>query len=672
MKPTFSAFVFIVFSLLPMLLIGQSVPFSVNYQAVARDADGLPVVNASVYADMSILKGSENGPEVYFESHTTSTNAFGLYILVIGEGSTSDNLSQVDWGSDAYFLKTYISIDNEAPLESVAKLNSVPYAFVSQKSVIDNVNDADNDPRNEMSEVSDFNAGGHVIAEHVSGEGTVTVISESVTSLQFDPVSSDLQYFDEEGTVNIIPLESLLGGSGGTGAVDVLTTLQFDPITNELLYVDEQGDTNVIPLGNLSGGSGAESIMQDLNNGKVIGLHTSANGTVTEIEETVTSLQFDPNTNQLLYFDENGDTNLIELNNLGGGSGIGSEMQDLNDGQVIGVHTSGNGTVTELEETVTTLMDNGDGSFSFISEDGVVTTISKTAGANMSADGVGVLSLDPTINTLNYEDENGLATNIDLCQVVDNCESLTALSFDSATNDMVYIDEQGNSNVIPLGSLLGGPDSGDALTTLSFDPATNNLYYLDELGTVNVIPLESLEGGSGIGSDMQNLNSGQVIGIHTSNNGTVTEIEETITSLIDNGDGTFSYTSEDGIIQHYDGNVEREVYVSDLGTNPANGSVLNYVALEGPEAAAYQRGESTLDGGEFFVPYSDHFKQTVDVSSVTIQLTPYSADTYGVAVVDRTDDGFLVKELMSGTSNYSFSWEVKAVRKGLESFSVSN
>ena len=44
----------------------------------------------------------------------------------------------------------------------------------------------------------------------------------------------------------------------------------------------------------------------------------------------------------------------------------------------------------------------------------------------------------------------------------------------------------------------------------------------------------------------------QTIATHTSGDGTVTAIEETVTTLVDNGDGTFTYTSEDGTTTTYD------------------------------------------------------------------------------------------------------------------------
>ena len=87
--------------------------------------------------------------------------------------------------------------------------------------------------------------------------------------------------------------------------------------------------------------------MSDDNDGQVIATHTSGDGTVQVIEETVTELVFNPTTNQIEYIDENGDLNLVDLGDLI------SEVDDLNDGKVIATHTSGDGTVTDIEETVT-------------------------------------------------------------------------------------------------------------------------------------------------------------------------------------------------------------------------------------------------------------------------------------------------------------------------------
>ncbi len=82
-----------------------------------------------------------------------------------------------------------------------------------------------------------------------------------------------------------------------------------------------------------------------------------------------------------------------------------------------------------------------------------------------------------------------------------------------------------------------------------FDATSNALVYTDEDGTVNTISISSLV--SVVTDDNNNTNV-QTIATHTSGDGTITAIEESITSLVNNGDGTFTFTSEDGTITSYD------------------------------------------------------------------------------------------------------------------------
>ena len=97
---------------------------------------------------------------------------------------------------------------------------------------------------------------------------------------------------------------------------------------------------------------------------------------------------------------------------------------------------------------------------------------------------------------------------------------------------------------------------------------------------------------------------------------------------------------------------------------------LYYACVEGPEAGAYDRGTATLENGEAFIPYSDHYSIVANANTTTIQLTPLHWDTYGLAVINKTDMGFYVRELKGGKGNFSFDWEVKSVRKGYENYKV--
>ena len=93
-----------------------------------------------------------------------------------------------------------------------------------------------------------------------------------------------------------------------------------------------------------------------------------------------------------------------------------------------------------------------------------------------------------------------------------------------------------------------------------------------------------------------------------------------------------------------------------------------YACIEGPEVAAYERGVAQLREGECFVPFSEHFSAIIDPTSITVILTPQSADSKGLAVVEKRFDGFVVKELYQGQGEYAFDWEAKAVRSGYEDY----
>lgn len=95
-----------------------------------------------------------------------------------------------------------------------------------------------------------------------------------------------------------------------------------------------------------------------------------------------------------------------------------------------------------------------------------------------------------------------------------------------------------------------------------------------------------------------------------------------------------------------------------------------YASLEGPEAAAYTRGTSSLRDGKVFVEFPEHYQLVANAETMTIQLTPLYANTIGLAVTEKTDKGFWVQERMDGKGNFDFDWHVTCVRKGYEDFEV--
>lgn len=120
-------------------LYAQQAPQAFNYQAVARQATGSPITNASVGVKLSILDGSAGGPVEYSETHTATTNNMGLFNLAIGQGTAVvGTFANVNWGSSAKYLQVEIDPTGGTTytLSGTSPLLSVPYALYAEKTLI--------------------------------------------------------------------------------------------------------------------------------------------------------------------------------------------------------------------------------------------------------------------------------------------------------------------------------------------------------------------------------------------------------------------------------------------------------------------------------------------------------------------------------------------------------
>ncbi|MBO7124372.1 MAG: hypothetical protein J6V74_00835, partial [Bacteroidales bacterium] len=107
-------------------------PQQFSYQAVVQNEEGKLVSEESVDLIIAILQGNADGDAVYTETQTTTTNKNGLLSLRIGNGSSSDDFSAINWANGPYFLKTQIMVDGKA-IETVSQLLAVPYALYAEK-----------------------------------------------------------------------------------------------------------------------------------------------------------------------------------------------------------------------------------------------------------------------------------------------------------------------------------------------------------------------------------------------------------------------------------------------------------------------------------------------------------------------------------------------------------
>ena len=122
--------------LLYLITLVTTVSFAqegISYQAIAYDNNGFEMSSQEIQLQLSILGDSINGSAEYVESHTVTTDDFGLFSIVIGSGDTEANLSSVNWKSPK-FLKVEMQNGEEMTTLGVSQFLSVPYSYYSQKS----------------------------------------------------------------------------------------------------------------------------------------------------------------------------------------------------------------------------------------------------------------------------------------------------------------------------------------------------------------------------------------------------------------------------------------------------------------------------------------------------------------------------------------------------------
>lgn len=120
-------------------LVGQAqVPQGISFQGVARDASGLPIALSNVGIGIRILDAGSN--IVFEENHLVTTDQYGLFKLVIGEGTlVSGTFSTIDWGSGQHQVQPLIN----GSATPAIPFQSVPYALNSASSSVWSQNGSD-------------------------------------------------------------------------------------------------------------------------------------------------------------------------------------------------------------------------------------------------------------------------------------------------------------------------------------------------------------------------------------------------------------------------------------------------------------------------------------------------------------------------------------------------
>jgi len=103
-----------------------------SYQAVLRDTDGSLRKNESVILNVELIQDSV---AVYTESHSVTTNDFGVFSIVVGEGAGEETYSSAIFlsGDSSYVPETYLRVsESGGNTLSETKILGVPVAEVAK------------------------------------------------------------------------------------------------------------------------------------------------------------------------------------------------------------------------------------------------------------------------------------------------------------------------------------------------------------------------------------------------------------------------------------------------------------------------------------------------------------------------------------------------------------
>src|SRR5688572_27560049 len=122
-----------------LLIIAMAVaqaPDQINYQGVARKANGHPIDNDNISIRLTIHDGTPTGAVVYKETRAVQTNEFGLFVIAIGSpGATGvvGTIAGVNWGSGNKYLQVEMDPNGGSVFTNMgtSQLLSVPYSLFS-------------------------------------------------------------------------------------------------------------------------------------------------------------------------------------------------------------------------------------------------------------------------------------------------------------------------------------------------------------------------------------------------------------------------------------------------------------------------------------------------------------------------------------------------------------
>ncbi|NKI27750.1 hypothetical protein HCG49_14365 [Arenibacter sp. 6A1] len=409
------------------------------------------------------------------------------------------------------------------------------------------------------------NANGTFTYTDEAGNPTIIDVTnlETLTTIALNADNTHLDYTDEDGTTIQVDLTAAVKN------LETLTTI-VENVNGTFTYTDEAGNPTIIDITNL------ETLTTIALNADNTNLdYTDEDGTTIQVDltaavknlETLTTIVENAN-GTFTYTDEAGNLTIIDITNLETLTTIALNADNTNldytdeDGTTIQVDLTA--AVKNLE-TLTTIVENANGTLTYTDEAGNPTIIDIT-----NLETLTTIALNADNTNLDYTDEDGTTIQVDLTAAVKNLETLTTI-VENANGTFTYTDEAGNPTIIDITNL-------ETLTTIALNADNTHLDYTDEDGTTiqvdltaavkNLETLTTLvknnDGTLTFTNESGAPNSINLISTNANNdivagsdgglylNVASVAMSETITTLTDHGDGTFTYENESGVTTTFD------------------------------------------------------------------------------------------------------------------------
>ncbi|MEO0341388.1 MAG: hypothetical protein AAF242_19535, partial [Bacteroidota bacterium] len=322
-----------------------------NYQAVARDANGQVMKNQQLDLRFSIIldnSGVGNGAIIYRERHQPTTNEFGLFSTIVGQGdSLFGDFQKIDWKQVNLFLQVDIDLDLDQQYTFMGKTRILPVPLALHALSAEDVDDADADPSNEI-QVIGFDATTGIL-QLSNGGGQVDLSSLKSSG---NGAGTDDQTISLNGTIlniedgNSVDFSALLSSDPDQDPQNEIQQITFDTATF-ILTLSSGGQVDLSSLKNNNTQSNPQSLslngttlsISDGNNVDLANLPININDADADPQNEIQAISFDTATN-ILILSNGGQVDLTSLK-ASGGQGI---LQNLSlNGTSLGI--SGGNTI---------------------------------------------------------------------------------------------------------------------------------------------------------------------------------------------------------------------------------------------------------------------------------------------------------------------------------------